>query len=103
MNTPQTQNDSPPQPQAQPPQSATGAATAIVAAQDSETAAAAKPERKGTSHANQDDGRLMYPIYDPGAVVSDELYALIGGAPPVTFVKPTFTTKHNKKTKPESW
>lgn len=35
--------------------------------------------------------------------ISRELYSLIGGAPPVAFVKPTFKAKFKSKKKAAPW
>lgn len=37
------------------------------------------------------------------AMVSRDLYSLIGGAPPIAFVKPTFKAKYNDKKKAAAW
>lgn len=37
------------------------------------------------------------------AMISRDLYSLIGGAPPIAFVKPTFKAKYNDKKKATSW
>ncbi|KAI9321628.1 hypothetical protein BX666DRAFT_1005703 [Dichotomocladium elegans] len=36
-------------------------------------------------------------------VISREIYSLIGGAPPIAFVKPTFSAKYNTKEKATPW
>ncbi|KAI7874500.1 hypothetical protein K492DRAFT_240809 [Lichtheimia hyalospora FSU 10163] len=43
------------------------------------------------------------PMETDAAMVSRDLYSLIGGAPPIAFVKPTFKAKYNDKKKAASW